>query len=63
MSRLCTVVDDWAHNIEAARQNADAALAGVTSLDAAKGRGTEGPEREEGRKPRASWHDVGQTVL
>ena len=36
MSRLCTVVDDWAHNIEAARQNADAALAGVTSLDAAK---------------------------
>jgi hypothetical protein len=36
VSRLCTVVDDWAHNIEAARQNADAALAGVTSLDAAK---------------------------
>ena len=36
MSRLCTVVDDWAHNIEAAGQNVDAALAGVTSLDAAK---------------------------
>ena len=36
VSRLCTVVDDWAHNIEAARQNADAALASVTSLDAAK---------------------------
>jgi hypothetical protein len=36
VSRLCTTVGDWANTIVAARQHSDAALSGVTSLDAAK---------------------------